>query len=87
MKKLLYVLFVLVFGVGLSIGLSLRPVQVFVLPDQKRPARCTCMPCAPDMWCDKCGHRSRDCPRLQWYFTNSLYRASNRLERVKGHLK
>lgn len=29
---------------------------------------CTCAPCLPDTWCQKCGHKSRDCPRLAWYF-------------------
>lgn len=83
MKKLHCVLMFLSVGVGLSVGLSVRPVQVFVFQDQQKGGRkftttfddgCTCVPCLPDYYCRKCGHKSRDCPKLRAYFskTNSL---------------
>lgn len=29
---------------------------------------CTCVPCLPDLFCMKCRHKSRDCPKLAAYF-------------------
>lgn len=75
--------FFLVFMVGVGFGVSVRlpPSRVVVSsparPDQDE-LKCTCVPCLPDHFCRKCGHKSRDCPKLRWYFhsrTNSLNKA------------
>lgn len=85
MKKQFYII---TFAVGLALGLSFKPVQVFVsYPDRAKSFdKCTCAICLPDHFCEKCGHKSRECPRLQWYFskTNLVSRLTNRVERVKG---
>ena len=53
-----------VFGVSLKVRFSLPSSD---LPD-RRELKCTCVPCLPDLYCMKCGHKSRDCPKLSKYF-------------------
>lgn len=56
---------------GLSAGLNAR----LILADRQPVAvssdgpKCTCVPCLPDHFCRKCGHKSRDCPKLAAYFS------------------
>lgn len=64
----------LAFLVGLSTGFQARlvfdvssSIQRTVRPDPNED-KCTCVPCLPDHWCKKCGHKSRDCPKLYRYF-------------------
>ena len=61
---------VLMYHLGFNAGLSYRaPVKVS-LPAAPDPheLKCTCVPCLPDLFCMKCGHKSRDCPKLRDYF-------------------
>ena len=61
---------VLMYHLGFNAGLSYRsPVSVSpsVVPD-RRELQCTCVPCLPDLYCLKCGHKSRDCPKLAAIF-------------------
>ena len=75
--------FFLVFVSGVAFGISFRPVSasrpsVSVFPDRKE-LKCTCVPCLPDLFCLKCGHKSRDCPKLAHIFkkgTNAVNAAS-----------
>ena len=57
---------------GLSSGLQARLIladrQPVVAPE-RRELKCTCVPCLPDLYCFKCGHKSRDCPKLRDYFS------------------
>lgn len=60
---------------GFRLGLASRSyygMGSFVKDDP-----CTCAPCLPDLWCKKCKHKSRDCPKLSWFFhphTNLSFR-------------
>ena len=61
---------------GFVAGFLIRPAAPGVVSDRKQDD-CTCAVCLPDHFCTKCGHKSRDCPRLSWYFhpnTNILFK-------------
>ena len=59
------VVFLAGFGFGLEVRVMSRPVPT--VPDRQE-LKCTCVPCLPDLYCLKCGHKSRDCPKLAAYF-------------------
>lgn len=59
--------------VGWAVGRFGSRTVRFV-PDPQRSTgqiTCTCVPCLPDLYCLKCGHRSRECPRLRDHFSPS----------------
>ena len=70
-----------VFMLGVAFGFSSRFASIrtaqpdlkekrsFFIPDSEM--KCTCVPCLPDLFCLKCGHKSRDCPKLSYYFHSS----------------
>lgn len=63
--------FFFVFLLGALFGPCLRPLPYLRLLDRKDlrlSDDCTCVICLPDKFCHKCGHKSRDCPKLSWYF-------------------
>lgn len=70
------------FGLGLSCAfpLSVRVPSVRSVPSSvpaPRELKCTCVPCLPDLFCFKCGHKSRDCPRLAQHFKSHTNTVSN----------
>ena len=69
-------LFFVVFVLGVFFGAALRSPAGS--GRSVRDLECTCVPCLPDKFCQKCGHKSRDCPRLAWYFK----RATNIVQRL-----
>ena len=67
--------FIAVLFVGFLFGLFCRASLVAPAADDEV---CTCAPCLPDLYCKKCKHKSRECPKLSWYFhpkTNLVFRA------------
>lgn len=80
---------VLMYHLGFNAGLSYRPpVPVSVSPDRQE-LKCTCVPCLPDLFCLKCGHKSRDCPKLAAYFAKrgggGGVISSNAVQSVEGN--
>lgn len=63
--------FFCVFMLGVAFGFSSRPSSsrsVVSASSPRHELKCTCVPCLPDLFCLKCGHKSRDCPKLAYYF-------------------
>ena len=73
--------FFLVFLFGFGFGVSVRFLPPSSKPtSDRKELKCTCVPCLPDLYCLKCGHKSRDCPKLAHIFrkgTNSVNAASS----------
>ena len=72
-----------VFLTGFLFGVFFRSSPAVAVSDQREDV-CTCAPCLPDTWCKKCKHKSRDCPKLSWYFhpkTNISFRLTSPLKR------
>lgn len=74
MKRLVLLIVVialmqLVFSCGVLVGLCVRldPSRPAIVSDRKE-LPCTCVQCLPDLYCLKCGHKSRDCPKLAHIF-------------------
>lgn len=80
------VVFLAGFGFGLEVRFMSRPVSV---PSDRRELKCTCVPCLPDLYCLKCGHKSRDCPKLAAYFSKrggaGGVLSSNAVQSVEGN--
>lgn len=82
---------VLMYHLGFNAGLLYRPpvpVSPPVVPDRSE-LKCTCVPCLPDLFCLKCGHKSRDCPKLAAYFSKrggaGGVISSNAVQSVEGN--
>lgn len=58
-------------GLSVSHDMNKQPAKTSITSKNDSEYKCTCVPCLPDLYCHKCGHKSRDCPKLKDYFSNS----------------